>query len=189
MIYLSGRRLEAPSQTLESQGVKDGDLLTLERSLDFQSNGGQSSQRPAFGQPQMRADGSAEDPERLMSMLLNIPGRLASLPVPLQDAVRSGNIEEFQNQLRHLAAEHKKAAEEEERFLRLAAEDPLNPEVQARLEKAIQQKNVAENFENALEHNPEVFRFLKCRFLDDNVVFTTAQSVDLFANFRPSHLW
>lgn len=189
MIYLNGRRLEAPSQTLESQGVKDGDLLTLERSLDVQSNRGQSSQRPAFGQPRMRADGSAEDPEQLMSMLLSIPGRLASLPVPLQDAVRSNNVEEFQKQLRDLAAEHKKAAEEEERFLRLAAEDPLNPEVQARLEKAIQQKNVAENFENALEHNPEVCRFLKRRILDGYVLFTTAHIVDLFAKFRPSHQW
>lgn len=158
VLYLNGRRLEEPSHTLESEGVRDGDLLTLERSLEIQTDRGQPSQRPGFGQPRMLADGSAEDPEQLMSMLLSMPGRLASLPLQLQDAVRSNNVEEFQKQLCYLAAEHKKAAEEEARFLRLAAEDPLNPEVQALLEKAIQQKNVAENFENALEHNPEVCR-------------------------------
>lgn len=47
------------------------------------------------------------------------------------------------------------AAEEELR--RRIAEDPFNPELQAKLEDIIRQKNVQSNYETAVEHMPESF--------------------------------
>lgn len=117
----------------------------------------------------MRTDGSAERPEELMALLRSAPEQLHQLPSAMQEAVRSDDVERFQTGLRELAEARKRAAEEEERFLKLAAEDPLNPEVQTRLEQAIQRKNVEENFKNALEYNPEAFASVMMLYVDMEV--------------------
>lgn len=106
---------------------------------------------------ELQADGSAVDPEPLMRMIASTPEALDNLPPPLAQAIRSSDVPTFQIELRKLAEQRRHAQEEETRFARLAMEDPLNPEVQRRLEEAIRQKNVVENFEAALEYNPEAF--------------------------------
>ncbi|KDD76498.1 aspartyl protease [Helicosporidium sp. ATCC 50920] len=79
------------------------------------------------------------------------------LPRQLADAIRQRDVGTFQDMLRSMAKERKTAAAEEARFRALAELDPFNPEVQRRLEEAIQEHNVIENYEQALEHNPEAF--------------------------------
>lgn len=170
-ILYNGSLLVA-SGSLTSQGVQPGDLLMLvpasamrQSSLPASSRGGAeqpgSNPNPA-GDPStsamaMNSDGSAVNPEALMAVLRSSPHQLSALPRPMQDAIHSGDIEVFQQQLRDISKMRQAALEEERRFMRLAAEDPLNPEVQRKLEEAIRQKNVAENFEAALEYNPEAF--------------------------------
>ena len=122
-----------------------------------------------LGGPQMNPDGSADRPEELMAMLSSIPSQMERLPQDMQHAIRNNDVDGFQKSLRDVAEARKKAKEEEARFMRLAAEDPLNPEVQARLEEAIQQKNIAENFENAIEHNPEAFATVVMLYVDMEV--------------------
>ena len=152
------------TKTLADLGLVDDDVVTLEKGLS--GGGGQPSSVAA---PRMNADGSCENPEQLMALLSQDPVGLQRLPPPIREAIESNNVEGFQKALIELTAARKKAAEEETRFMRLAAEDPMNPEVQAKLEQAIQQKNIAENFENAIEHNPEAFASVVMLYVDMEV--------------------
>lgn len=165
VLYLGGKVLvsgSTDSKTLVDLGLGDDDVVTLEKALP-------EGQRRQVGAPRMNPDGSCENPEELMALLLQDPVALQRLPPPVREAVESGNVDGFQKALVELAAARKKAAEEEARFMRLAAEDPMNPEVQAKLEQAIQQKNIAENFENAIEHNPEAFASVVMLYVDMEV--------------------
>lgn len=47
--------------------------------------------------------------------------------------------------------------------------DPLDPEYQKKMYEAIQQKNVMENYEHALEHSPEVFGQVDMLYVDMSV--------------------
>jgi DNA damage-inducible protein 1 len=164
----------ASSGSLTAQGVQQGDLLMLVpasavRQTPGPVGGGReqpaaaagsnptSTGAPSTSSMPMNPDGSALDPEALMAALRSSPHQLSALPPPMQNAINSGDVDAFQQQLRDISKMRQAALEEEQRFLRLAAEDPLNPEVQMKLEEAIRQKNVAENFEAALEYNPEAF--------------------------------
>ena len=46
------------------------------------------------------------------------------------------------------------------RLYALAEADPMDPEVQRKIEELIQQKNIQESYENAMEHAPEVRQWL-----------------------------
>ena len=153
-----------PSEPLGAQGLGDGDLIMLVQAAPAPAHQrpghSQGSAAPTRAGPmgmEMRPDGSAVDPEGLMRALAGAPEALEHLPSALSAAIRAGDAQAFQSELRALANERKRAQEEEVRFARLAMEDPMNPEVQRRLEEAIRQKNVVENFEAALEYNPEAF--------------------------------
>eukprot|EP00887_Chlorella_sp_A99_P005195 scaffold1.g5195.t1 len=133
----NGRDL-AEGSTLAAAGVQPNDLIFL-------------------------PDGSAAAPEALMAALAASPEQLAQLPIELANAVRRNDVAAFQSELRRWAGggEYTLSGRRRSRRRRgscgLPEEDPFNPEVQRKLEEAIQAKNVAENFEFALEHNPEAF--------------------------------
>lgn len=150
-----GTRALQPSQTLGAQGVAGGDLIML--SMAPTARGPALPQHASSLRSLLRPDGSAEDPGALLRVLASNPHAMAQLPPDLARAVRESDVPAFQDQMRRLMAERARADEEEARFARLAAQDPFNPDVQARLEEVIRQKNVGENFEAALEHNPEAF--------------------------------
>lgn len=163
VIFKGGRVLSSDDATLDSLGFVNDDIVMVDRQL----RGSQSSGQRSTG---MRADGSAEHPEQLMGMLSSSSQyRKNNLPPSLASALENKNVEEFQNALRELHQERKRAAEEEEQFMKLAQQDPLNPEVQRRLQEIIDQKNVAENFENAIEHNPEAFSTVSMLYVDMEV--------------------
>jgi DNA damage-inducible protein 1 len=144
-----------PGRTLASQGVHPGDLIMLNQAQQAASRASPApSAHPASP---FSADGSALNPDSLMAQLRADPAQLAQLLDTLRSAVAAGDAASFQRELRQMAAARGAAAAEEERLYRMAAADPFNVEVQQRLEEIIQQRNVAENFESAMEHNPEVF--------------------------------
>lgn len=157
----NGRELKEGK--LGEQQVQAGDLILLMQRQVASRSQVQQPAAAAGGVPagsqnplSLNPDGSASNPEFLIQTLNN-PQQLSQLPPDLADAVRGGDIAKLQDQLQKIHRMRREAAEEERRFLRMAEEDPFNPEVQRRLEEAIQQKNVMENFEQALEHNPEAF--------------------------------
>lgn len=155
----NGRELPASGQTLGGLGLQSNDLLVLRARPAAGAAPAAASAAPQRQQPgnPLNPDGSAREPDQLMQMLAASPEQLATLPREVQDAVRAQDVARFQAELRRMAEERRKAAEEEARFRRLAEEDPFNPEVQRRLMEAIEQANVHENFDMALEHNPEAF--------------------------------
>lgn len=160
VVFKDGRVLSSNESTLESLGFVNDDVIMVEKNLS-RSTG--SSSLP------MRPDGSAENPEQLMELLSSSGYRTSTLPGALASALKNKSVEEFQNALRALHQERVKAAEEEERFMKLAQADPLNPEVQRKLQEIIDQRNVAENFENAIEYNPEAFSTVSMLYVNMEV--------------------
>lgn len=58
----------------------------------------------------------------------------------------------------------------EEEYQRLLANaDPFDPEAQRKIAEYIRQKNVEENFVNAIEHNPEAFASVSMLYIDCEV--------------------
>lgn len=155
------------SQTLGGQGVQANDLLALRKKTTSRAGTARTSREKSA--TTLAADGSAVNPQAFMDALRMQPESLERLPSNLVAAIKSNNAEGFQTELRAIYKEQTKARKEAETFMRLANEDPFNVEVQRRLEEAIQQKNVAENFEAALEHNPEAFGSVHMLYVDIEV--------------------
>ncbi len=166
VVMLNGKVVEGDDSTLEAAGFTEDCLVILERRLAT-SNGVTLQQKPA-NPSEMNPDGSAKYPELLIDHLRQVVGS-NRLPPVLADAVKKRDVAGMQNALRSLQEATRMRREEEERFMRLAAEDPMNVEVQKKLEEIIRQRNVEENFENAMEHNPEAFATVSMLYIDMTV--------------------
>ena len=140
--------------SLQSSNVRDGDLLML-AAAPTAAVAGQQRRGNAGSNT---ASGSEVEIDALIEELKSLPQeQYHRIPADIREAIESNNKQKFAEGLKKIAEDRQRAEEEEARFLRLAQEDPFNPEVQRRLEEAIQQKNISENLEAALEYNPEVF--------------------------------
>jgi DNA damage-inducible protein 1 len=97
------------------------------------------------------------DPEAVRRHFLNNPSELAVLRQqnpPLAQALESGDLELFRRTMeRQLQA----VREEERRRIRILTADPMDPENQELIARDIQQKNIEENMQAAIEFTPESF--------------------------------
>lgn len=166
LLIHNGAPLNATS-SLAAQGVQAGDLIMLERTATSPdpSSGGGPGRRAA------RAGGmpSAEEAQMLLQQLRSMPQE--RLPPPLREAVASGDmatILKFVEQMTR-AQNQDPFAEEEAKLMAAAAADPFNIDVQRRLEELIQQKNVFENYSNAMEYNPEAFASVHMLYINTSV--------------------
>ncbi|DBB00046.1 TPA: DNA damage-inducible protein 1 [Trebouxia sp. C0004] len=100
-------------------------------------------------------DGTLQNPQAFLNSCLSNPATMAQLPPNLRDAVSSGDIDSVQGVFRQFQREAEQRQMEAQ--LIRPGEDPMDLEVQARIAEYIRQKNVEENFEAAMEFNPEVF--------------------------------
>ena len=166
LVMLNGKVVEGDESTLESAGFTDDCLVVLERRFAASSGAPRRQQQTNPGE--LNPDGSAVSPELLIDYLRQGAG-IDRLPPVLADAVKKRDIAAMQSALRGLHEAAQKRREEEERFMRLAAEDPMNIEVQQKLEEIIRQKNIEENFEKAMEHNPEAFATVSMLYVDMTV--------------------
>ena len=74
----------------------------------------------------------------------------------LAEAIVSGNRQKVENIVRNQVEEaEKKQKDEEMEYIRLMNSDPNDPEVQQKIAKIIQQKNIDENLRQAEEYMPE----------------------------------
>lgn len=140
------------STAVGDAGVKDGDLL-LVLPVEAPSRAPQSSGRPAEEVARRLPDGSAADPRALLGAMRSNAGLMANLRAtdPRMAAIIDGNdVDTFQEMLR--AQQRRQQADNDLLFA-----DPFDVDAQRKIEEAIRQKNVDENYEMALEHSPEVF--------------------------------
>ncbi|GBG63132.1 hypothetical protein CBR_g36902, partial [Chara braunii] len=88
---------------------------------------------------------------------------------PFAHAVLGDDIDLFQRTLRD---HHRRTMEAElarEREIELLESDPFNPEAQRKIEEVIRQKQIDENMEAAIEHNPEAFGRVVMLYVDAEV--------------------
>lgn len=150
-VYHNGKPLPS-SGTLQAAQVQDNDLLMLQPRPAAHVQPQQAQQT----QPMARnRDGSLQNPQAFLDSCLSNPATMAQLPPNLRDAVSSGDVDSVQSVFRQFQREAEQRNMEAQ--LIRPGEDPMDLEVQARIAEYIRQKNVEENFEAAMEFNPEVF--------------------------------
>jgi DNA damage-inducible protein 1 len=110
-------------------------------------------------------DAILHDPSRVRDFIRSTPALLFSIesqnPSLYRALMNADSIAPFAEMWRIIVSrmEADRAAETER--LRLATADPMDPAVQARIEEEIRLKNVQENYEMAMEYNPEVSSLLR----------------------------
>lgn len=136
------------SDKLSSKGVGNGDLLVMHQRPQAQQQQNAPGQAGSGGGPQ--------DFQELMNRLRNDPHMMGTLEMnnpEMAAAIKAGDVQTFAAGVQK-SQERERQLREEERKLEL---DPFNAEAQAKIEEIIRQKNVEENFMQAMEHTPEVF--------------------------------
>ncbi|KAJ1278386.1 hypothetical protein BS78_04G075500 [Paspalum vaginatum] len=160
-LHFNGKEMQN-AEKLSDVGVQDGDLVMMVPSSDRASqdviklNPDGSAMNPQAFQQHIRSD------SQLMAQLLQNDPQLAQ-------AILGDDINELQNILRsrhQQRMEHKRKQEEE---LALLYADPFDVEAQRKIEAAIRQKGIDENWEAALEHNPEAFARVVMLYVDMEV--------------------
>ena len=165
MIIHNGNPLAA-NGPLSAQGVQSGDLLMLEKALGGSQGalagpgGGASGGLPGVNSAEM---------QQLLQTLRNMPQE--RFPPEVREAIASGDTSTISRFLGQLTAGRPRdpLEAEEERLRALAEADPFNIDVQRKLEEIIQKRNVMENYENAMEHNPEAFGSVHMLYVDTEV--------------------
>merc|ERR1719422_72212 len=169
-------------KTLKDYGVKDGDMVMMDRirrqqrpapapgsggggfNFDFSqiqipsnlrggSTGGAGPSQPR-PQPQVRNE---DDPAWIREMLSANPDQLAQLKQnnpPLAEAYASGSLEEFAKVLKKQQEARK---ERDALRIRMMNADPFDLEAQRMIAQEIEQKNIDQNMELAMEASPESF--------------------------------
>merc|ERR1719312_829169 len=169
-------------KSLKDYGVSEGDMVMMDRMRRQGPRQGQTASRPAaggapnwdFSQIQIPSNllgGGAgpgpsqpsqptrneEDPAWIREMLQANPDQLALLKQNnprLAEAYESGNLEEFAKVLRE---QQNVRREREAQRIRMMNADPFDLEAQRLIAKEIEQKNIDQNMELAMEASPESF--------------------------------
>merc|ERR1719414_669429 len=178
-------------KTLKDYGVKDGDMVMMDRirrqqrpapapgsggggfNFDFSqiqipsnlrggSSGGAGPSQPR-PQPQVRNE---DDPAWIREMLSANPDQLAQLKQnnpPLAEAYASGSLEEFAKVLKKQQEARK---ERDALRIRMMNADPFDLEAQRMIAQEIEQKNIDQNMELAMEASPESFGTVVMLYID-----------------------
>jgi len=144
ILLFQGRAI-GDNETVAGIGALDGDVLMLQEAPAAAPSGGRMSD--AFGR--LSAQDFMDNVRRNPQLL----GQLAAGNPELAEAIRS-------NDASRVEAIVTQAREREARRQQDLAQLYLNPmdvESQRKIEELIQQKNIEENFHQAIEHTPEIF--------------------------------
>ncbi|CAL0335044.1 unnamed protein product [Lupinus luteus] len=153
------------SDRLSAIGVKDDDLLMMVSAAAAASSGSTDDLR-------VNADGSAANPGAFQQRIRHdsdLMGRLYQNDPELAQAILGNDLNRLQEilRLRHRQRDQFQRQKEEE--LALLYADPFDVEAQKKIEAAIRQKGIDENWEAALEHNPEAFARVVMLYVDMEV--------------------
>ncbi|XWS51678.1 hypothetical protein CRYUN_Cryun11dG0004000 [Craigia yunnanensis] len=150
-------------EKLSALGVKDEDLVMMVSSdvssasandLSFNPDG--SSVNPGAFQQHIRRDS-------------NLIGQLFQTDPELAQAIVGNDLNKLQDLLRARHQQRSELRRREEDELALLHADPFDVEAQKKIEAAIRQKGIDENWAAALEHNPEGFARVVMLYVDMEV--------------------
>ncbi|RLN08639.1 DNA damage-inducible protein 1 [Panicum miliaceum] len=160
-LHFNGKEMQN-SEKLSSIGVQDGDLVMMLP----------SNERASQDVLKLNPDGTASNPQafqqhvrgdsQLMAQLLQNDPQLAQ-------AILGDDINELQNILRSRHQQRMELKRKQEEELALLYADPFDVEAQKKIEAAIRQKGIDENWEAAIEHNPEAFARVVMLYVDMEV--------------------
>ncbi|CAG8544910.1 7658_t:CDS:10 [Paraglomus brasilianum] len=153
ILYHDGKELKDPKKTLEQCGVIEDDIVLLHRNSNSSSTDMSS--------------------EQMRQYLLSSPGVVSQLQrtnPPLAAALNSAlnspqQFAEIYNQIRELP----RSGLQDPGYSTGINPDGLDIESQRKIEEAIRQQNINENYQNALEFNPEVFGRVTMLYIDVEV--------------------
>ncbi|CAL5405226.1 unnamed protein product [Camellia sinensis] len=183
-LLYNGREIKN-AEKLSAVGVNDGDLVMMvsrasssasTADLSFNSDG--SAVNPAAFQQQIRRDSNtmAQLFQTMcfcivpysIRMFLDVHVKLQADP-ELAQAIIGNDLNKLQDILRERHSQKSELRRRQEEELALLYADPFDVEAQKKIEAAIRQKGIDENWAAALEHNPEAFARVVMLYVDMEV--------------------
>ncbi|CAI9760355.1 unnamed protein product [Fraxinus pennsylvanica] len=147
-------------------GVTDGDLVMMV------SNASSSGARASPNEAGFNPDGSAMNPSALQQQLRNDSNVMAQLfqsDPELAQAILGNDLDRLQDILRSRNRARGELRRQQEEEMALLYADPFDVEAQKKIEAAIRQKGIDENWAAAVEYNPEAFARVVMLYVDMEV--------------------
>ncbi|XP_050945722.1 protein DNA-DAMAGE INDUCIBLE 1 isoform X4 [Cucumis melo] len=150
-------------EKLSGLGVKDEDLIMMV------SAGASSAPTNNLS---FNPDGSAVNPEAFQQHIRRDSNTMAQLfqsDPELAQAIVGNDLNNLQQILRERHRQRSVLQRQQEEEMALLYADPFDVEAQKKIEAAIRQKGIDENWAAALEHNPEAFARVVMLYVDMEV--------------------
>ncbi|XP_076914586.1 protein DNA-DAMAGE INDUCIBLE 1-like [Bidens hawaiensis] len=152
------------AETLSGLGVADGDLVMMVSNA--------ASSRASSNEVGLNPDGSAVNPAAFQQQVRNNSNLMAQLfqsDPELAQTILGNDLNKLQEVLRVRHRQRTEYSRQQEEEMALLYADPFDVEAQKKIEAAIRQKGIDENWAAALEHNPEAFAKVVMLYVDMEV--------------------
>ncbi|XP_065861886.1 protein DNA-DAMAGE INDUCIBLE 1 isoform X2 [Euphorbia lathyris] len=163
-LLYNGREMRN-SEKLSALGVKDEDLMMMTVS-------GAAAHSAPTNDLSFNPDGSAVNPGAFQQHVRsdsNVMAQLFQSDPELAQALLGNDLNRLQDMLRQRNRQRSELRRQQEEELALLEADPFDVEAQRKIEAAIRQKGIDENWAAALEHNPEAFARVVMLYVDMEV--------------------
>ncbi|XP_009339277.2 protein DNA-DAMAGE INDUCIBLE 1 [Pyrus x bretschneideri] len=161
-LLYNGREMRN-SEKLSALGVRDEDLIMMV------STAASSAPTNALS---FNPDGSAVNPGAFQQHIRNDSNLIAQLfqsDPDLAQVILGNDLNRLQELLRERHRQKSELKRKQDEELALLYADPFDVEAQKKIEAAIRQKGIDENWAAALEHNPEAFARVVMLYVDMEV--------------------
>jgi DNA damage-inducible protein 1 len=151
-------------EKLSALGVKDDDLLMMVSGI--------ASSAPPSNDLGLNPDGSAVNPGAFQQHIqrdANMMTRLFQADPEFAQVIQGNDLNKLQELLRQRHRQRSELRRQQEEELVLLHADPFDVEAQKKIEEAIRQKGIEENWAAALEYNPEAFARVVMLYVDMEV--------------------
>ncbi|KAM7269410.1 hypothetical protein ACFE04_024907 [Oxalis oulophora] len=153
-------------ENLNALGVKDDDLLMMVSGITS------SAPPPSSNNLGLNPDGSAVNPAAFQQQVqrdANMMTQLFQADPEFAQVIQGNDLNKLQELLRQRHLQRSALRRQQEEELALLDADPFDVEAQKKIEEAIRQKGIEENWAAALEHNPEAFARVVMLYVDMEV--------------------
>ncbi|KAK4275252.1 hypothetical protein QN277_018368 [Acacia crassicarpa] len=165
-LLFNGREM-SNSEKLSALGVKDEDLVMMVSAAPSGAPANAPAKDLGFN-----PDGSAVNPAAFQQHIRqdsNLIGQLFQTDPELAQAILGNDLNKIQELLRVRHQQRSELQRQKDEELALLYADPFDVEAQKKIEAAIRQKGIDENWAAALEYNPEGFARVVMLYVDMEV--------------------